>query len=259
MFDSGSGPPLVVIPGLHGRWEWSEPVLCSLSASCRTISYSLCGDLGSKHPLERDLGFDNYVRQLDAVLDEARVARAALCGVSFGGYVALHYAALRPDRVSALVLASAPGPGWRPTTQQARWLSRPWLSAPAFVLTSPARLWPELCCALPDWRDRVRFFLGQALRCAAAPMIPGLMASRMHCAAAIDFEADCRRVRAATLVLTGEEKLDRVVPVASTRAYADLISGAEYRMLRNTGHMGLLTQPGTFAEIVAGFVHAHHQ
>ena len=43
-----------------------------------------------------------------------------------------------------------------------------------------------------------------------------------------------------------------------TRAYSELIPHAEYRTLRGTGHMGVLTQPDTFAELVSGFVHAHH-
>jgi 3-oxoadipate enol-lactonase len=184
--------------------------------------------------------------------------RAALCGTSFGGYVALRYAALRPERVSALVLASVPGPQWSPSPQQARWLGRPWWSAPAFVLTSPLRVWPEVAAAIPTVTGRLWFLLRQGLRCAAAPMLPPLMASRIRTAAAVDFRRDCARIKAATLVLSGEEALDRVVPVPSTRTYASLIAGAEYRLLPHTGHMGLLTRPERFADIVAGFVHAHH-
>jgi pimeloyl-ACP methyl ester carboxylesterase len=258
VFDRGQGPPLVVIPGLQGRWEWARPALERLSQRCRTVSYSLCGDLGSRHRFDRTLGFRNYVQQLDAVLDEAGLERAAICGVSFGGYVAVRYAAERPERVSSLVLASAPGPGFRPTAQQARWLKRPWLSAPAFVLTSPLRVWPEICASIPDWPRRAEFFVRQGVRCAAAPMVPSRMATRMRSAADLDVEADSRRIRAATLVLTGEDPLDRVVPVASTRRYVSLISGAQYHVLGGTGHMGLLTQPERFADVVTGFVHAHH-
>jgi pimeloyl-ACP methyl ester carboxylesterase len=258
VFDQGEGPPLVVVPGLHGRWEWAKPALRRLAARCRTISFSLCGDLGSGRRVDPAVGFENYVRQLDAVLDNAGVQRAAICGVSFGGLVAVRYAASRPERVSALVLASAPGPGFRPNPQQARWLSRPWMSAPAFVLTSPMRMWPEIRTAIPDWAGRVSFAARQGARCAAAPMVPSLMASRIRAAAAMDFLADCRRVGAATLVVTGEDGLDRVVPVASTLAYTSLIPGAEYRLIRGTGHIGLLTQPAVFADIISGFVHAHH-
>ena len=84
------------------------------------------------------------------------------------------------------------------------------------------------------------------------------MASRVRGVAEEDFEKDCAAVRAPTLVITGEEQLDRVVPVCSTRAYVSLIPRAEYAMLTGTGHMGLLTQPARFAQVVTGFVHASH-
>jgi pimeloyl-ACP methyl ester carboxylesterase len=258
VFDQGNGPPVVVVPGLQGRWEWAAPALSRLAASCRTISYSLSGDFGSGRTVARDAGFDAYVKQLDDVFDAAGVTRGVLCGVSFGGFVALHYAALRPERVSALILASAPGPGWRPTPQQSAWIARPWWSAPAFVLSAPLRLWPEISAAFPAVRSRLGFLAQQGLRCLAAPMIPPLMASRIRTATGMDFESDCRRISVPTLVVTGEEGLDRVVPVQSTRVYASLIPGAEYRKMPRTGHMGLLTQPSAFAELVSGFAHAHH-
>lgn len=258
LFDRGNGPPVIVVPGLQGRWEWARPALHRLASTCRAISYSLCGDFGSGRRLRHELGFENYVQQLDEVFDTAKVTRSVLCGVSFGGCVALHYAALHPERVSGLILASAPGPGFRPNPQQAAWIARPWWSLPAFVLTSPLRVWPEVSAALPLLRKRLAFFVRQGLRCLAAPMIPSLMAARIREAAQVDLAADCRRVAAPTLVLTGEEHLDRVVPVGSTRAYAALIPRAEYRTMPRTGHMGVLTQPSVFADVVSGFAHAHH-
>ena len=41
MFDQGHGPAVVVVQGLHGRWEWMKPALVELAGRCRTISYSL--------------------------------------------------------------------------------------------------------------------------------------------------------------------------------------------------------------------------
>ena len=38
MFDKGSGPPLIVIPGVQGRWEWMQPALLRLARQCRVIS-----------------------------------------------------------------------------------------------------------------------------------------------------------------------------------------------------------------------------
>jgi pimeloyl-ACP methyl ester carboxylesterase len=253
MFDKGHGTPIVLIPGLHGRWEWTRPLLAQLAKQNRAISYSLCGDLGSGWRLDPALGFENYTRQLEDVLDRAGVARAVICGISYGGLIALRYAAARPERVAGLVLASTPGPGWHPTAQQARWIARPWLSAPVFVATSPVRVWPEISQAIPGWRGRLEFMCRQGLRAAAAPMIPSLMSSRIRWTRGMDLAGECARVTAPTLVLTGEEGLDRVVPVSSTRGYTRAIRGARYEMIDGTGHIGVLTQPERFAAVLSDF------
>jgi pimeloyl-ACP methyl ester carboxylesterase len=69
-----------------------------------------------------------------------------------------------------------------------------------------------------------------------------------------DLEASCQRIVAPTLVVTGEPSLDHVVPVRNTREYLRLIPDAEYAMLQDTGHIGLLLRPERFAEIVTGFI-----
>ena len=256
-FDKGTGPAVVMVQGLHGRWEWTRAALEELSKSCRAISYSLPGDLGSRRRYDPARGFDNYVDQLDEIVNAARVERAAVCGVSFGGFVAVRYAGLRRDRVSALVLASSPSPGWSPTAQQARWLAKPWLSTPVFVATAPMRVWPEVRCALQGKPACVAFLARQGLRAVLAPAIPSLMSARIRDARATDFADDCTRIEAPTLVITGDDDLDRVVPVEATRRYASLITGAQYRQMKGTGHLGLLTQPKRFAQLVSEFVHAH--
>ena len=57
-------------------------------------------------------------------------------------------------------------------------------------------------------------------------------------------------------IVTGEPRLDRVVPVESTRQYVDLIPQVRYHMMERTGHLGLVTQPERFARIVSNFVNA---
>ena len=258
MMDEGSGPPVIVIPGIQGRWEWMVPALAELLRTCRTISYSLCGESGTGFTAEPGLGFENHIRQLDAIYERTGLSRAALCGVSYGGFIALRYAATRPERVSALVLVSAPAPGWQPSRRQQRYLARPRLHAPIFVLAGPARLWAEVRSAIPTWRARVRFAVTHGARVLSAPLVPSLAAARIADQQAVDFSGDGDRVRAPTLVVTGDDELDRVVPPPVTRAYLSMIPGARYEKLEGTGHIGMLTQPVRFAHIVSSFVHAHY-
>ena len=258
IYDRGNGPPVIVIPGVQGRWEWMRPALDALSRHCRTISYSLRGDFRSGFRVERELGFEGHLRQLDALFERIGLGRAILCGVSYGGLIAVRYAATRPSRVSGLVLVSAPGPGWTPSERQARYVSRPWLSAPLFVATGPLRLWPEIQAALPRWRSRASFAIAHTFRILRAPAIPGLMALRVRQQEGIDFHRDCRRIQAPALVVTGEEHLDRVVPVHVTERYAQLIPCVQHIRMDRTGHIGLVTQPERFSGLVSEFAHAHH-
>jgi pimeloyl-ACP methyl ester carboxylesterase len=140
MFDEGSGPAVVVIPGVQGRWEWMMPALRALSARCRVISYSL----GAAKT------FDDLVAQVDSALDKRGVRAAAICGVSFGGLIAAKFAATRPERATALVVVSTPSPSWKPSAAQARYLESPWRSTPAFLATSPGRMWPEIAAWAPS-------------------------------------------------------------------------------------------------------------
>lgn len=258
IFDRGSGPPVIVVPGVQGRWEWMRPPLDALSRTCRAVSYSLCGDFGSGFSMDGSQGFDSYIRQLDAILAMTAIDRAVICGVSYGGLIALRFAALRPDRVSALALVSSPAPGWEPSARQATWIARPWLSAPAFVATGPFRLWPEIRAALPDVRARLGFAVAHGIRVLRAPMMPPLMALRVRQQQHLDFSEDCARINVRTLVMAGDENLDSVVPVHGTQRYCALIPSARYVRMTGTGHIGLITQPERFARIVGEFAHANH-
>ena len=257
MIDTGQGVPLVLLPGIQGRWEWMAPAIEALARRCRTISFSASGEKTSGFAFDESIGFDNFVAQIDAVLDRCGVRRTAICGVSFSGLVAVHYAAARPERVSALVLASALPPTWRPDERVRGYLDSPRLGAPLFVARSPGRVGPEIMSAIPTWRGRLAFSARQTLRVARAPFSARLMVQRVRLIGEADLLRDCSRIVAPTLVITGEEGLDRVVPVAMTREYARLIPGTRLATIERTGHIGMLTRPDRFAELVGGFAVEH--
>jgi hypothetical protein len=94
----------------------------------------------------------------------------------------------------------------------------------------------------------------QLVEMTRAPISPATMARRLQIAMREDFASDCTRIKAPTLVLTGESGLDRVVPVESTREYLKLIPNAVGAELARTGHIGLITRPDEWADIVCGFV-----
>lgn len=257
MFDQGSGTPIVVVQPLQGRWQWTRPLLLALSQRARAVSYTLSGDFGSgRNGAVRS--FADYVAQLRDVMDAAGVREAALCGVSFGGAVAARFAAEFPERATHLVIASSPGPGWRPNEVQERYVAHPWLSMPAFTIGALGRTGPEIAAALQTLPARARFTFFYGVTAVRYPMMPHLMARRVRLLERADLAEKLERVTARTLVVTGEPHLDRIVPVASTKRYAELIKGAQCVTMERTGHLGALTQPERFAELVSGFVNGKH-
>ena len=86
--DRGSGPPLVLVPGIQGRWEWMRPAVEALATRFRVITFSFADEPGFGGTARDVRGLDDYVRQIVDVLQAAGLASATICGVSYGGLVA---------------------------------------------------------------------------------------------------------------------------------------------------------------------------
>jgi pimeloyl-ACP methyl ester carboxylesterase len=254
MIDVGKGPPLVLVPGIQARWEWMRPAVKALSEHFRVLTFTLAGEPSSGQAFEPRLGFDNFTVQLDRVFEDAGLESAIVCGVSYGGLIALRYAALRPRRTDMLVLASAIAPGFRPDRRFEFYERAPRLLLPVFGVAAARRARQEIRAALPGWRERLRFSVGHGARVLMAPVSPRLMIRRIRLLSTVDFREDVRRVTAPTLVVTGDAGLDRTVPVEQTREYLRLLPCVEAATLDRTGHLGTVTRPAAFSRLVHDFV-----
>ncbi|WP_084506238.1 MULTISPECIES: alpha/beta fold hydrolase [Amycolatopsis] len=109
---SGCGPPLVKAANwlTHLDLEWTSPIwahwLDGLARRHTLVRYDErgCGlsdwDIG-------EFRFDDWVDDLELVVDGVGLDRFPLLGISQGGAVAIAYAVRHPERVSRLVLAGA--------------------------------------------------------------------------------------------------------------------------------------------------------
>jgi 3-oxoadipate enol-lactonase len=251
--DRGAGTPIVLIPGLQGRWEWMRPTVDALAKHHRVITFSLCDERTSPFPCDLEKAFENYVEQVDLALDRAHLDKAVIAGVSYGGLIATEFAARRPQRVSGLVLANALHKSWTLNPRQQQFLTAPRLMSPLFVLTAPSRMKAEMRAAFPRIGERLLFMTKYGACVGFALASPAKMARRVSWAQAHQF-ADVHAVKAPALLVTGEPDLDKVVPVDVTRRYLDELEGAEHVILKRTGHNGLVTRPDDFADLLGRFV-----
>jgi pimeloyl-ACP methyl ester carboxylesterase len=252
IIERGSGTPIVVVPGVQGRWEYFALAIDALARSFRVITFSLCGEFGCPR-IEPTRGIDNFTDQIAAALDSRGLERAMVCGVSFGGLAALRFAAERPERTAALVLVSTPGPGWHLSKRHHLYARLPWVFAPAFLAETPRRLSREIAAAIPGRRARLRFAAWQLQTIVRAPVMLGRMAKRAELIATVDVAREASRVAVPTLVVSGEPGLDHVVAPHPTSAYVQLIPGARGVTLERTGHLGCVTRPDRFAALVNEF------
>ena len=175
--DRGSGIPIVVIPGIQGRWEWMKPAVDALAERCRVITFSLADEPSAKWTA-RGTGFGAYVEQVAQALDACGLERAVICGVSYGGLVAAAFARRYPERVAGLALVSALPPSWRPDSRARFFMRSPNLLLPVFLLGS-LRLYPEIAAAHGGWWRGVWPSIRQGARSVAHFPAPSRMARRL--------------------------------------------------------------------------------
>src|SRR5688572_2797699 len=114
LVDVGSGPPVVIIPGIQGRWEWMKPGIDALAAHCRVVTFSLADEPTCGGAFDAASGLACYVARVAAPPGLAATERATICGVTYGGLIAAAFAAGHPERTTGLILISALPPPWTP-------------------------------------------------------------------------------------------------------------------------------------------------
>ena len=251
--DVGSGPVVVLIPGIQGRWEWMAPAVTALARSCRVITFSLADEPSGRASFSQETGFACYVDQVAAALDSAGVQAAAICGVSYGGLIAGAFAARHPARTSHLVMVSAVPPSWKPDERVVFYLRAPRLLAPLFCVGS-IRMYPEIAAASGGGAHGFRMAVRHAWTVITHMFSPSRMARRVSMLGPLNLQPEFARVQRPTLIVTGEERLDRVVPTRATREYLNVWPHARLVTIDRTGHLGLITRPDAFAAVVSEFV-----
>ncbi len=104
---TGSGPHLVLIHGLTGSLaDWNLRLVPLLSGKFTTLTYDLRGHGYSDMPPSSYTSAD-MASDLLGLLDALKIERAHIVGHSLGGAVALHFAALYPQRVWSLTISDS--------------------------------------------------------------------------------------------------------------------------------------------------------
>lgn len=105
--EAGSGPPLVLLHGGSGRWQYSKAILPTLAERWRVYAPDMRGH-GKSAWVSDGYHLDGFAGDIEAFLAGIVGEPAVLYGHSLGGQVAVQTAARRPDLVRGLVIGDAP-------------------------------------------------------------------------------------------------------------------------------------------------------
>lgn len=109
--------PIIAInggPGLSHSYMMQNDLWDRIARNRLVIFYDQRG-IGASKPLKpgASQSMDAQVADLDAVRQALGLNKVAVLGDSYGGLVAMAYAAAHPEHVEKLILSDSPGPSWK--------------------------------------------------------------------------------------------------------------------------------------------------
>jgi 3-oxoadipate enol-lactonase len=216
---------------------WSGQVLGS-----RTIAPDLPGFGGAEPAPGGVMTMAAAARRCLDALDEAGLARAVVCGLSMGGYVAFELWRTAPERVAGLLLANTRAGADTPEGAQGRRTLAARLATEGNVLVADPP--PLLSHDAPaDLWDRVRAMIADQPAASIAAAALG-MAERP------DSTADLHEISVPTLVITSDG--DTLIPSELTTPIAEQVPGATLTVIEGAGHLSNLERPEAFNDALLG-------
>lgn len=227
--------PLLLTHGYAATSGMWQPNLAALAATRRVITWDIRGHGRSAAPRDPTLySQDQSVADMAAVLDACGIVRAAIGGLSLGGYLSLAFHDAHRERVAALVLCDT-GPGFRQDAGRERWNAFAVARAEAFERDGLAAL-----PASPEVGPGPHDPAGLAL--AARGILT------QHDAHVLE---SLPSIRVPTLVVVGEH--DRPF-LAAADYMAAKIPGAVRCVIPGAGHAANMDEPAAFASAVEDFL-----
>jgi 3-oxoadipate enol-lactonase len=243
--DVGKGAPLVLLhafPLSSGMWEQQ---IGALKARYRVLAPDFRGFGGSSVPLG-PYRMAQYADDVVALLDHVGIDRAAICGLSMGGYVALAMLRRARGRFAKLILSDTRA---TPDSEDARKgredTARDLAQRGMDLLVE--RTMPKLLSPSP--RPEVTARVTALIR-ANDPR--GAAAALRGMAARADSSDLLAGVSVPTLVLVGAA--DGLTPPAEAKAMADAIPAATMVTLADAGHLSNMEAPEAFNRSVSEFL-----
>jgi aminoacrylate hydrolase len=249
--EAGSGPPLMMVPGLGGIGAIWKPQIDVFKQKYRCVTHDHrgCGQsTRTKGGYTVERMADDALRLMDAL----KIDRAHFIGHSTGGAIGQIIALDHPERLSSLILSATwagPDPFFqrcftirRETLTKLGWesywrVSNAFLYAPWYIASHAAELAAQEAATL------------------ANPPDLDIAVARIDAIVKFDRRTALDRIKTPTLVIVAKD--DMVTPLHLSEEIAAKIPGAKLVTLERGGHFVDIAEPASYNNAVLDFLSAH--
>ena len=256
--ESGEKPPVVLCHGIGldaAAVSWKRTVP-ALARDRRVLALDFPGHGESDKPT-RSYSMAYYDAVLESFLDSFGIERAALCGISMGGAVALGHALRAPERVSKLVLVDSHGLG-----RDAPWRAPGFLTlwTPLFdavlerSLRDPATIATGLCAMTVDPDPEFVADVGRTVTDArTVQALTSWQRSEFGpCGLRTCYLDRLDELAVPTLLVHGRD--DPIFPVTWSERAAERIERGRFHAIDRCGHWPPRERPTEFNRVVGDFL-----
>ena len=241
----GVGPPLVLIPGMAGGFRLLGPLANVLARHFRVITYQLRGE-DNCFAMRRPFGLSDLVDDLAEFIRWRGLEAPPILGVSFGGIIALEFAARFPARLGRLAVQ---GVGSRFESGLIQRIAGTVLSRFPLPADNPfVNQFFNLLFGAPQQQDELFDFVTR--QCWQTDQ--SVMAHRFHLVESFNLDAKLHRIRVPALIMNGQR--DVLVSRQTMQALGEGIAEARMLRLPDCGHLAFVTHPQLVAEHVRDFM-----
>lgn len=242
-------PHLILIHGFPLDGSFWQPQVEALSAVAHVLAPDLRGFGSDRQALPTAMTMEAYAEDVRNLMDREGIARAVLCGLSMGGYVAMAFAERWPERMQGLILCNTratadtdEGRAAREQTARDAHAKGPAVIARAMV---PKVLSERTRRDRPEVAARIEAIMSSqsAEAIAAAARGMALRPDRHEVLAALDVPA---------LIITGSD--DLLMPLETSQRMFHVMKRCELVVIEGAGHLASAEAPDTFNETLLDFL-----
>src|SRR5580704_17638060 len=238
-FEVGQGPTVILLHGLGGAKEFWLANIGALASKYHVYAIDQIGFGQSDKPL-LDYRIATFTDFLYGFMQAEKIAKAAMVGNSFGGWIALDFAVQHPEMVDKLVLVDAAGLPWQgPLPDLNPSTIAGWRTLIELVFYNKKMESDE--GVMQAFTQHMRNYDGYTIQRTVANF------------AQPQFEhGKLASIHAATLVAWGRQ--DELIPLASGEKLRDGIAGAKLLVFEHCGHVPQIEKPAEFNQALLEFL-----